>query len=73
MTLREDLARRLARLNETEEDWRLYLTSADECIRQMEWARRGMLLKLAGLKDTGQTLAPITDPPLTLAPEGWTP
>ncbi len=42
-----------------------WLAQADECIRQMEWARA----------DAGLEFEPGTDevPPLTLAPEDWEP
>ena len=41
---------------------RAWLDVADECIRQMEWARAS-----SPGKDYGRT------PPLTLAPEDWKP
>ena len=74
MSLREELARRLARICETEEDWGLYTTQADECIRQMEWARTRHGEKWEGDgRDGTRHIVDLDEEPLTLAPEDWKP
>jgi hypothetical protein len=79
MTLREEMARRLAdtyavgrRWDDLgaghREDW---CRVADEVLRQMEWARTRWV---ARVDNNGSTFySEIAGSPLTLAPEGWSP
>lgn len=77
MTLREELARRMShatyanpRYPDTvyDQDWEMFLYAADECIRQMGWARGETLRMTEEL-----SLSAADDAPLTLAPEDYKP
>lgn len=80
MTLREELAARLARImNRYFGHEGAYpgfdLALADECIRQMEWARNectGEHWEGDG-RDGTRHLVDRSELPLTLAPEDWKP
>lgn len=48
-----------------------YKDLADECLRQMEWARTETCAENEAALSTFGLAASV--PPLTLAPEGWTP
>lgn len=71
MSLREELARRLYKATYPELEPHnasdLWLLIADECIRQMEWARETVPMT----KTLAATFRDLV--PLTLAPEDWKP
>ncbi len=48
-----------------------YLVLADECLRQMEWARRDATEHILNDNEASQVLSEFA--PLSLPPDGWTP
>jgi hypothetical protein len=55
----------------TQEQFAMWLAAADECIRQMEWARRTVTGSEQDYFVFGGLRYPF--PPIVAAPEGWKP
>lgn len=73
MTIREALARKLAVIRDTEEDWALYVSIADECLRQMEYVRRNPSITVinSAIGTVPDHIVEYGD--MSLAPDGWQP